>query len=471
MPAAKKYISPKDQNRKVKGDFSSVELSERTSAFERNSGYYDGEFTDFLVDDLDTNVKNNIVINMVRQIVDRTVSFIFPKTPKFELDSNSAAETDDEKYLRQTFEANGDVALLSMIAFNGALGGHNFVRIARPDPFSEDGGQFPQVFNLDPRNVQVYWKAGNMRRVMWYEVNWHDGDAQFIEDIILNEQYKRWDILTYKRDNGNAGWELVDIDRWDSLLAPIVDWQHLPKANAYYGLSEISKDVERLNDTINRVSSDIGLILRFHASPRTVAIGVTSLDIEETSVDGLWSIAAPDAQVFNLEMASDLQSSMQFLNYLNEAVLAEARVVIMHGSVKDFQRVTNTGIRAVFLDMLSKNEILRANYGNALKKICRRILAVGGRDEMVTPEIIWTDPLPADQTELINVLGIELERHLVSMETASKKRGYNWNDEMERMKKEASFLKEINPIPQQSAEGGFGKGAAPIKTDSNEVKR
>lgn len=471
--------------RKTKGDFTNIEMTDRAAIYNRNKDFYDGKYKEFLIDDFETNVRNNIAINMVRQVIDRTISFLFPSVPKLEINEDdeeetSPEETPEEKLVRKTFENNGGVSFMTMVGHNGCLGGHNFLRITPPNPFAEDLGKYPRLINLDPRNVQVYWNAVDMTEVLWYEINWVDGEDQYIEDIVLNKDKMRWDIFIYKRSGvQGSGWRKIATDRWDSVLSPIVDWQHLPNPNQYYGLSEVSSDVERLNDTINRVASDIGLILRFHASPRTVATGVVDDDITETSVDGLWSIASADAKVFNLEMTSDLQSSMTFLQYLNDAILGEARVVIMHGSVKDFQRVTNTGIRAVFLDMLAKNEILRSNYENALKKIVRRILLVMNKQEDVEPTVVWADPLPADQTELVNVLAIEFGNGWVSAETASKKRGYNYTVESKRMEREAEVeLERTVALQKALPQPAFGgakppqkKGSAPVKQDTNEVKR
>jgi hypothetical protein len=153
------------------------------------------------------------------------------------------------------------------------------------------------------------------------------------------------------------------------------------------------------------------------------------------------------------------------LQFLNDAMLMQARVVIMRGTVKDFQRVTNTGIRAVFLDMIAKNQLLRWNYGTGIQEISRRILMLNGMDFSRRPDVIWPDPLPEDDTETVNALSLERAMKIVSRKTVSQKRGYIWKEQLKQMEDEEK--NEIFAMP----EPGQGSGAAPAKTDKNEIKR
>jgi hypothetical protein len=163
----------------------------------------------------------------------------------------------------------------------------------------------------------------------------------------------------------------------------------------------------------------------------------------------MWSVENPDAKVYNLEMQSDLQSSINQFNILSKEFLAESRVVILEGTVKDFQRVTNAGVRTVFIDMLSKNNILRWNYGKAIQMISRVAAMVGKKGEDVVPVVEFVDPLPTDQTETANVAALELQMKLASHQTLSVKRGYKWETEVKKMEEE-SKMEIFNPVLAQA---------------------
>jgi hypothetical protein len=434
--------------------------------FIKAENYYEGDQPKPLAVDED-GVDDNVIINITKQAVDRTLSFLFPSP--FRLVTDAATDnTPEEQYLNDTIGANGNMIFWDGVAYNGALSGHNFVRVLPPDAENERNSEFPRLINYKPGSVIVYWKADDKERVLWYEVRWDALGDNYVQDVRRADVGKAWVIDTYMQAKGTNRFELQSSEAWPYPLSPIVDWPHIPLSNKYYGKGEVTLDQISLNNSINRVASDISRILRFHAFPKTVGIGISAEDIQPTAVDGLWTTENPEAEIFNLEMKSDLASSMGMLQYLSEAHLSQARVVIMKGTVKDFQRVTNTGIRAVFLDMIAKNQLLRSSYGEAIQRIAQRILSLGGYAAN-RPDVLWPDPLPTDDTEAVNTVAIERNLNIVSHETASKKRGYDWEEEKAQMTEEAKL--EIFSVPKPAEKDDKDGGSAPIKSDKNEVKR
>lgn len=467
MPAAMSYVPPNDPSRFIIGNALNTSNEERrllAEQFEKAEKYYDGDQPKPLSIGED-GVDDNVIVNLTKQAIDRTLSFLFPSA--FRLVTDTAAEnTPEEQYLNDAIDANGGMVFWDGVAYNGALSGHNFVRILPVDPENERNGSFPRLINYKPGTVISYWKADDKEKVLWYEVRWDALGDNYIQDVRRSDGgAKTWTIDTYIQRKGTNRFEQTGTEIWPYPLSPIVDWPHLPQSNRYYGKGEATQDQMSLNNSINRVTSDMARILRFHAFPKTIGIGINAEDIQPTAVDGLWTTENPDANIFNLEMRSDLASSMHMLQYLSEAHLAQARVVIMRGTVKDFQRVTNTGIRAVFLDMIAKNQHIRGSYGEAIQRISQRVLALGGFAP-IRPDVIWPDPLPTDDTEAVNTIAIERSLNIVSRETASKKRGYDFDEEKQQMGEEAK-LDMFNPAKSDAS----GDGAAPIKTDKNEVKR
>lgn len=459
MPAAMKYVEPNDKARFSIGTALNGAQEERRllqEQYNRAEKYYDGDMPKPLALGED-GVDDNVIVNIVKQAVDRTMSFLFPSP--FRLITDYRLEnTPQEQYLNDTLIANGGPLFWDGVAYNGALAGHNFLRVLPPDPTNEKNPSFPRLINYTPGSVIVYWKADDKEKVLWYEIKWEALGDSYLQDVRRNEDGANWVIDTYKQTKGTSRFELVETEVWPYPLSPIIDWPHIPMTNKYYGKSEVTPDQMQLNNSVNRIASDISRILRFHAFPKTIGIGISAEDIQPTAVDGLWTSENPEANIYNLEMRSDLASSMAALQYLSDAYLAQARVVIMRGTVRDFQRVTNTGIRAVFLDMIAKNQLLRSVYGEAIQRTAQRILMLAGFPA-IRPDIIWPDPLPQDDTEAVNTLAIERNMSIVSRETASKKRGYDWDEELEQMNKESALDLFKAPVG----------GSAPMKTDKNEI--
>lgn len=456
MPAAMEYYPPGSAERNSQSmNYSDAEI--RGQWYDQVRNYYDGKMKRFL-DKKEGEPDDNVVINKVKQATDRTVTFLFPKFPELELDPDVSSETPDEQWLEKLWNENGGIALAHDMALVGALSGDVYVRVMPPDDFYQD--EYPQILVLDPKTIQTFWKSDNIRRVVWHELKWKvvfvDRTEEYIIDFI--NRGKEWDIIQYKYASGVANWQIMETTKWKSALPPIIHWKHLPNPRNYYGTPEFTQSQIELNDKINLIGSENNRINRYHASPKTVATGTSAEEIQETAIDEMWAVESADAKVYNLEMQSDLISSINQFKLLSAEFLAESRVVILEGTVKDFQRVTNAGVRTVFLDMLTKNTILRWNYGKAIQMISRVAAYVASKGENVVPTVNFSDPLPVDQTETANVDSLERQMNLVSRQTLSQKRGYNWQSEKSKMALEASDPLFAPPAPAGGPQPGQPNG-------------
>lgn len=458
MPPISKYYPPGSKERD-EGLTEYTETRTRSQVWEQAEKLYNGKHPRPLKVDPDEGIDDNVIINLVRQVVDRSIGFLFPDMPTFKLDKNSNQETPAETYIRETFEENGGILLLANMGYIGALSGHVLVKVLPPDVAAPNPRTKPQFIVINPKNYRIFWKDNNKTEVVFYEITWKSDNNDYLQDIWYNRSERNWVIDDYVRLNVNgSGWVLLQSYVWKSQLSPIIDWQHLNSPGGYYGRGEISDDQIDLNAAINRTASDVSRILRYHAAPRTVGTGMSQDQvIPSGAINSFFTVENPDAKIYNLEMESDLQSSLNFLTYSTDQLLAESRVVIMRGTVKDFQRVTNTGISAVFIDMITKNALLRQTYGNALIEMVKRILFLGGFP-VERAKIQWANPLPVDQTELVNVASLERAMNIVSHRTVSTQRGYNWETEQSYMQAEAQldFLQK-------------DQGSAPIKTQTSDT--
>ena len=96
----------------------------------------------------------------------------------------------------------------------------------------------------------------------------------------------------------------------------MVDSQSLPDRAGYYGDPDLVRP--ELNDALNFVASNTMRIIKHHGHPKTIGTGMRASEVQETAVDGFWSVPNPDAKIANLEMQSDLGSSMAFLQLLQQ---------------------------------------------------------------------------------------------------------------------------------------------------------
>ncbi|MCI0710476.1 MAG: phage portal protein [Chloroflexi bacterium] len=402
MPSATQY-TPDSRYVRAAAD---RELRDRQQAHQTAWRYYAGDHRKHLKPS--GSHDDNVILNLCRQVVDRTVAFLVPDFPSLEL--HESADTDREKWLRGVWQANQNAVLLASMAINGALDGHVFARVVPDKPF-------PRIVNLNGANVIAFWDADDYHNVLWYELRWTVGRKTYRQDVVRDGG--RWLIRDYLLHGSR--WELQDEVIWPHALGPIIDWQHGLHPVEFYGRNELSH--AHLNDLINKVASDTARILRFHAYPRTIGTGFEAANVQPSGIDDFWVIPDKSAQVFNLEMQSDLSSSLRFLQLLADSFLAESRVTMLNGDPQHFKGVTNLGVRVAYMDQIAKTEMLRRQYTAAIQHISQRLLMLGGHEFDVMVNVHWGEPLPVDRREAVELTAKQLELGLLDTETAAHQLG------------------------------------------------
>ena len=97
--------------------------------------------------------------------------------------------------------------------------------------------------------------------------------------------------------------------------------------------------------------------------------------------------------------------------------------------------LTNFGLRVLYQDALNKIKTKQKLYGDALLELNRRLLILNN----MNPDpgaIIWPDPLPKNGAEVSTELKTDIETGLLSKQTAAGIKGYDWEQEMERMQEQ-----------------------------------
>jgi len=398
---------------------------------------------------------DNIILMLVRKAIDQGVSLLFGDLPELELQQGE--QTMQEDRLSELWTANREAILLHNVALYGALAGHCFLKMV----YKEE--QDLKLVNLTPELITVFWHPDDKEQVACYKIAWTAGDTEYRQDLVARWALGddtglsprlgdgEWLIRELRRTGFATTWEVVSEVVWGWDFPPILDWQNLPNPGGYYGRSDLVNP--GLNDQANFVASNMNRILKYHAHPRTLVFGIQADQIQDTSVDNMWAILDKDARVENLEMQSDLSSSLALLNEIKGAFYSEHRAVDMSTLRDRIGQITNFGLRTLFKDALDKLRTKRELYGAALVEISRRMVALdSGAD--VKPDIHWGDPLPFNGVEEIQEITQEMALGILSKETAASIRGRDWATEQERLENEKASEESVGSMLLRAFEGG-----------------
>lgn len=468
-----------DVNHKVVNERGTKERSERQKQIDRWWAYYDGQHDEPLK--IRPGEKNdNIILNLCQRTVDKTVEFMGIPA-RLELPGGVdnvrtgvglvEQRSPQQEALDNLWEAGKFEA--PEIIESALIAGHVFLKLNLDD----DGAY--QIDLIDPRFVTVFWDERNTKRTLFYRMEWAMGDDKRRLDIVPNwllagaqrpttelrrmvedaEQVTTiapgWQMIEYTMEN-RAAWTEVTRDDWPYDFAPIVDMPIKRRAHRYYGVSQLSGAVQH-NNAVNFIASNTGRIIKYHAHPRTIAPGMEPEDVQGTSVDGLFTVPE-DVKPYNLEMSSDLSSSLNFLTLLKAEFFAAQRVTDL-SSVKDkLGQITNFGVRMIFSEQLEATEEKRNLIGEALAEAYRRLMILNGYGDVETPIVKWDDPLPANKLERIQAAKDEVELG-VSKQSVFKDLGRDYVTETEMRTEEGEQGTDnvVNLLDRMGQSGMFGR--------------
>lgn len=382
-----------------------------------------------------------IIVNFIGLLVDRSVAMLFGQEPDFDLPGESDAPT--QQYIDAVWNANRKMHLLKRSAVYGAETGTCYVKILPDGAVTKDGKLIPRLVVLDPATVTMDALPEDIDTIYRYTIAYTMTDPVTGKDKSFKQVTEHdvetgyWNITDYLSVNGNK-WEVTNEQVWEWDFAPIVHWHNLPDVGSVYGRPDITADLIDLQDKINFVSSNTAKIIKYHAYPKTWARGFTNQARVQWGVDDMITTSDPNAVIQNLEMQSDLSSSLSFIRYLRQAMFDVARSVDIDSMADKLGGLTNFGLRVLYQDALSKLEEKRGLYGEGIIEINHRLLELAGAPDTDGGEVVWPDLLPANETEVALAIKTDLELGLVSKQTAAGMRGYVWEDEEERIASESA---------------------------------
>lgn len=457
---------------------------------------------------------DNLTVNFMGLIIERSISMLFGQGITFDLPGEE--ETEQDRVVDAIWAANRQAITLHRLGQLGGIYGTAYLKIlpvpeadqrpVRVRPRRRRGAPPPatapaavlvtprwRLVPLNPRWMRIKSASHDMDQVLAYEQRYvtFNGDLEQGQSLttpgettahkIVTEAVKAnamdlsgriyqtdevtaWQETHYILEKGTGyRWQQVgDVVDWDWPFAPIVSWQNLPDAESPYGLSDI-EDVISLQDRYNFIQSNNSKIVRYHAHPKTWGRGSLGATASWGADEIIW-LQGEHSQVENLEMHTDLKSSVDLAQAMRQDLFDISRTVdatLVHQRLSS--ALTNFGLRVLYKDALDKNYTKRELYGEGLNEVNRRLLMLEGfQGEAADPgEIVWPDPLPVEELNQAEVLTADLTNGIVSKQTASGVRGYDWEQETERIDAERQQSDNLGAAVLRNFMQGKGAASQP----------
>lgn len=472
MPSIEPFYELNTEGAKRVDQVGDQERVARKAAMDLLWRYYDGDHDEMLKPKLGKR-NDNVTINLVGQAVDDTVDYV-AVPEKFEIpgvDEVQAVRGDLVKVVNEPQERLNAVYKQHRQMMRDAvqsllLAGHAFCKVMIDD----DGAMFDVI---DPRMVTAFTDAFNPRKVVFYRLQWvvkpegsNSKEIVMRQDIVpawaieaspnaeatvaamraAPRQTRTGDAVTWviidSRREGNSGaWQVQAVDWWGYETPPMMGKPVKRKAFGYYGQAPF-ENANKLNDTYNLTMGNVGRILYWHAHPKTFFSGVTKDQIQETSVDG--AIALPQGTTaFNVEMRSDLVSSMNYAQAIRGAFFTKSQVVDSSGIGDKVGQLTNFGLRLLYNQMSDMADKIREAAGALFGDALRAVLATEGILLNETPRALWPDTLPENRLEMLQGLQIESGLGIASKQSLAETAGRDYEVEQDRQREEQQTAGEV----------------------------
>ena len=403
---------------------------------------------------------DNIVLNFAGLIANRVTSQVIGGGVKLDFEGDGEP-TENEKWITACLDANKQEILFHRAVLAATEAGTGYFDLSGGSVFDSNGVEYPRITLLDPAFVTMESLPEDFEMVIKYTVQYKFTDFDGKErarkrEVIKNVDGAGWEIVdSIASDAWGARWEVVDRTPWKFDFAPIIHWQNLPTIDSTYGEPDINDDLIRLQDRVNFVASNLSKIIRIYAHPKMYAVNATfeKLDI---GPDQIIKLAGDNADLRQLEQLGDLAGSMEYLRVLRQAMFDRARVVDIDSMQDKLGALTNFGLKVLYQDNLNLVATKRELFGDALEELIIRLQEISGKTA-IPAVCVWPDFLPENDAEVSAAYAGDLNMGIVSKETISGLRGYDWEQEQERIANDAAQTDNVGAAILRNFEnGGFG---------------
>lgn len=394
---------------------------------------------------------DNVTLNYGRLIVNTGVGYLFGRDLRFEVLSDAAADA----WLADCWRANRQMTTLTRLGINGGVAGHAVLQV-------RDGQPFPRIMIVDPMHLSVETDPEDFERVIAYRLQWNtvqQGRAAVRRRRVVRSEGS-WEIVDEVSRGDSPIWEEISREEWPHEWAPIFHCQNLPSPNTFWGMSDLEEDVIDVNESINFVLSSIARILRIHAHPRTWGRGFSAESLR-TAVDEITVLPGQNAELRNLEMQSDLASSIELYKRLTEALHKMTQIPeVAAGKLDSVGQLSGLALQILYRPLTDLTEMKRSLYGEMLQDLNRRLLELGGRGPDHEAAIHWQDMLPRDPRAEAETALLQ-EQLGASRATLLSRLGFDPEAEAERRAQEAEAGEALAQEAVLAFDRGQRSGAGP----------
>jgi len=388
---------------------------------------------------------DNVGLNFTGLIAARIIGQMFGNG--IELDFEGETETPGEQHVKAVLDANKQELLFHRAVLSAVEAGTGYMMIIPDGVIGADGSTYPRLQLIDPLFVTMDTVPEDYEVVTRYTIQYKftgaDGKERARRRVIERGEGQGWTVTDYEQATGTR-WEMVNQADWGYDFAPIIHWQNLPSVASCYGEPDITESLIALNDRLNLVGSNISKIVRLYAHPMRYGVNIGDMKAVDVGPDQMLRISGDNAAIVQLEALGDLASSMQFLTMLRQAFFDTARTVDIDSIGDKLGALTNFGLRVLYQDNLTMIGTHRELFGDMLEELARRLLILNGMQPLEC-KVVWPDFLPTNTAEEMQSLEGDLRMEIVSKQTVAAKRGYDWEQELERMDLEAQIGYEREP--------------------------
>lgn len=281
-------------------------------------------------------------------------------------------------------------------------------------------------------------------------------------------------------------------------VIPFVHIPNTPIVGRSEGMSDLA-DLISLNTELNLKTSDISEILDYYSAPVTVVYGARVSSLEK-GAGNMWGGLPKDARIQNLELESDLDASVNYINDLKTAMHEVGRVP--EGALGGSQSISNTSgvaLHFVNLPLIEKTRIKRLSTTEGLIKVNKLILLLGVYHNMIEKpadttdfyktDVDFPDTLPKDELILLQQLQMEMQLGIESRRGAMKKLGKEdiettllqadedrkqmqeeqMNIQIQQMALQQSMFQQRNNQETGSLNSGLTNGSTPQEETRKEI--
>ena len=403
-------------------------------------------------------IDDNLRLNFAGGVVNEGVAFLFGHDIDFvvganttigEAEGNPHQAADD--WLEACWKKNKGMTLLQELAINGGVAGHAYLKVIEPGTV-QNQAPYPRLVLVDPATISALWDPHDYKMVLKWTIAWHGVNPDTGRPIAFRQLITKdaggasWTIVDQHSDERSSVWTTDDTALWPYAWSPVFHCQNLPAPNQFYGMADLEDDVIEAAAAINFTASNIGRILRFHAHPKTWGTGFQAAQLD-VAVDGTIILPSKDATLQNLEMQSDLSSSLEFYKRMLEAFYAVSRTPeITTGNVGEgLGSLSGLALQVLYGPLVRKNGTKQRLYGDMLTDLSARLLEMSGQGADLDVSISWPNPLPADPVAERTALQTDTAMGVASKATVAEKLGYNWNHENDRIQQETKDAQALLP--------------------------